>query len=173
MKEKILDPTLHIMIKRCVSATESGWLTMRETLWSNCTREQHLSEIQRWCADQNRLAAFLAYADTERPIGFAEASIRSDYVNGTETSPVGFLEGLYVHPQFRLKGVARELVAAVERWAASTGCLELASDADIQNKASQKMHQALGFEETERVVYFKKWLGNLSHSKSASTDTEK
>jgi aminoglycoside 6'-N-acetyltransferase I len=88
--------------------------------------------------------------------GFAEAAIRTDYVNGAQSSPVGFLEGLYVVPHGRRNGVARLLVAAVTRWAAECGCSELASDAALANTASQALHRALGFEETERVVYFRK-----------------
>lgn len=62
-------------------------------------------------------------------------------------------------PESRRRGVARELTAAVEEWAASLGCRELASDADLDNLGSQSMHLALGFEETERAVFFRKWIG--------------
>lgn len=91
-------------------------------------------------------------------IGLAEASLRSDYVNGTESSPVAFLEGLYVVPQARRKGVAASLVAAVCGWARGAGCRELASDAALENAISQVVHRALGFEETERVVFFRRVL---------------
>ena len=75
------------------------------------------------------------------------------------TSPVAFLEGIYVEPDHRGTGVARRLVAAIETWARQSGCSELASDAAISNVASQQMHEALGFTETQRVVYFRKVLG--------------
>jgi aminoglycoside 6'-N-acetyltransferase I len=89
-------------------------------------------------------------------LGFAEASIRVDYVNGTSSSPVAFLEGLYVLPASRGQGIARQLVAGIQRWAEERGCTELASDALLDNQASHAMHEALGFTETERVVYFLK-----------------
>ena len=88
--------------------------------------------------------------------GFIEASVRRDYVNGSETSPVVFVEGLYVTPERRHRGVARALVAAVESWGKAQGLRELASDALLDNTQSHAMHQALGFSETERVVYFRK-----------------
>lgn len=88
----------------------------------------------------------------------AELAIRTDYVNGADTSPVAFLEGIYVVPEARRSGIARELVAAAERWALSMGCTELACDARIENTSSHAMHAALGFVETERVVFFKKVL---------------
>jgi aminoglycoside 6'-N-acetyltransferase I len=84
--------------------------------------------------------------------------VRNDFVNGTRSSPVAFLEGIYVVPQERRRGVARSLIAAAEDWARVRGCVEFASDASLQNRLSQAMHQALGFEETERVVYFRKGL---------------
>jgi aminoglycoside 6'-N-acetyltransferase I len=77
-------------------------------------------------------------------------------VNGTESSPVAFLEGLYVAPAFRRQGIAALLVDQAQQWARERGCTELASDALLDNSASQEMHKALGFTETERVVYFRK-----------------
>ncbi len=87
-------------------------------------------------------------------MGFVEASKRVDYVNGTSSSPVAFLEGLYVAPESRRKGVARALVDSVVEWASTWGCLELASDSLLNNTTAHAAHCALGFEETERVVYF-------------------
>ena len=144
------------MIKRIFSVEDSSWLAMRQALWPQSTREEHLSEMGAWCADHGRYSVFLAYDESGQAVGFAEAAIRSDYVNGTETSPVGFLEGLYVVPDFRRQGAARALVTAVEAWVVSSGCGELASDTDIGNSASREVHRALGFEETERVVFFRK-----------------
>jgi aminoglycoside 6'-N-acetyltransferase I len=69
---------------------------------------------------------------------------------------VAFLEGLYVAPSERRKGVARMLVAEIERWAFAQGCSELASDSPIENTTAHAAHLGLGFEETERVVYFRR-----------------
>lgn len=80
------------------------------------------------------------------------------HVNGTESSPVAFLEGIYVVPEARRTGIAASLVSAVCRWAQNAGCQELASDALLENQVSHAAHRALGFEETERVVFFRKAL---------------
>jgi aminoglycoside 6'-N-acetyltransferase I len=96
----------------------------------------------------------LAISTNGSAVGFVEASKRVDYVNGTNTSPVAFLEGLYVEPATRGNGVARALVGAVEAWAAAEGCTELASDSPLENVVAHAVHRALGFTETERVVYF-------------------
>ena len=105
-----------------------------------------------------RFVQFIAYAETHQPVGLVEASIRRDHVNGTGSSPVAFLEGLYVAPTHRRRGMARSLVATVAAWAVSCGCQEFASDAALENGLSHRVHRSLGFTETERVVYFRKAL---------------
>ena len=107
-------------------------------------------------ANPQRFAAFVVYAGMGEALGLAEAAIRTDYVNGAQSSPVGFLEGLYVVPHARREGLARGLVGAVAQWARDCGCSELASDAALANAVSHAVHRALGFEETERVVFFRK-----------------
>ena len=61
-----------------------------------------------------------------------------------------------VEPASRRNGVARALVADVERWALAERCSELASDSPLENVTAHAAHRALGFEETERVVYFRR-----------------
>jgi aminoglycoside 6'-N-acetyltransferase I len=100
--------------------------------------------------------SFVAYTESNAAVGFVEAALRTDYVNGTTSTPVAFLEGLYVVPEARRQGVARALVAAIERWALDRGCREFASDASLANHVSHTVHRALGFEKTERVVFFRK-----------------
>ena len=142
-------------IKRCTSPEQAGWLQLRMALWPADPAE-HLPEMQELCAQAGRYAQFLAYSDVGEPQGLVEVALRSDYVNGTESSPVGFLEGLYVDPAFRRQGIAALLVNTAEQWAKERGCSEMASDALLENTASHAMHAALGFAETERVVYFRK-----------------
>lgn len=124
-------------------------------LWP-ADRDEHLPEMQEQCEQPDRYAQFVAYSHAGEPQGLVEVALRSDYVNGTDSSPVGFLEGLYVDPHFRRQGIARQLVRAAEQWAQEQGCSEMASDAMLENTASHAMHASLGFEETERVVYFRK-----------------
>ena len=77
-------------------------------------------------------------------------------MNGCNTSPVGFLEGLYVEPRYRKRGLARLLCSAVEDWAKGMGCSEFASDVLLQNEMGQRVHEALGFNATDRVVFYLK-----------------
>ena len=145
-------------IEACESADQPGWLRLRQALWPDASREQHLAEMTMLASDRRRYVNFIAYSPSSEAIGLAEASIRHDHVNGTESSPVAFLEGLYVVPQARRQGVAASLVAALADWARAGGCRELASDAVLENSISHVVHRALGFEETERVVFFRRKL---------------
>jgi aminoglycoside 6'-N-acetyltransferase I len=77
-------------------------------------------------------------------------------VDSCSTDCVGYLEGWYVIPEARRRGIGRALVAAAEDWARGQGCREFASDAEVNNEASQRAHLALGFTETGRAVNFRK-----------------
>src|SRR5215470_13176821 len=137
------------------SDDRDDWAALRRALWPDADD----GDIVRMLKEPTRFAAFIAREANGAAIGFSEASLRHDYVNGCDTSPVGFLEGIYVAPPFRRLGVAASLIRAVEQWTLAQGASELASDALIDNVDSHRMHAALGFEETERVVAFRKRLG--------------
>ncbi len=141
-------------IERCAALDQPGWLDFRLALWPDASADDHRGYMAISLAQPERFLQLMMYDETHQPIGFIEGSIRGDYVNGTETAPVGFVEGVYVSPAWRRKGVARKLFAAIGDWARARGCRELASDALLDNVTSQRAHAALGFRETERVVYF-------------------
>lgn len=98
---------------------------------------------------------FLAYAE-QTPVGFAQCQLRHDYVEGTETSPVGYLEGIYVKEYAREQGFAGRLMKACEDWARTQGCMEFASDCELGNEESLAFHLKLGFKEANRIICFSK-----------------
>lgn len=100
---------------------------------------------------------FLAYAE-EVPVGYAQCQLRHDYVEGTETSPVGYLEGIYVKAAAREQGFASKLMKACEDWARAEGCIEFASDCHIDDEAGLMFHLKLGFKEANRIICFSKSL---------------
>ncbi len=102
-------------------------------------------------------ACFIKYVD-DKPIAFAQCQLRHDYVEGTESSPVGYLEGIFVLEEYRKNGYAAELLAACERWAKEKGCSEFASDCELDNADSLRFHLAMGFAEANRIICFKKAL---------------
>ncbi len=148
------------MIKRCTLLDHNEWLPLRVALWPDSAADNdHDKRTLLSASERYRVLTFVD--ENGNALGFAEASVRTDYVNGTHSSPVAFLEGLYVRPANRGQGIARQLVAGVQEWAEAMGCTELASDALLDNQGSHAMHKALGFAETERVVYFLKPLGAI------------
>ena len=147
---------MSIRTEPCDTVEHPGWLALREQLWAHRPRAEHLAEMAQFVANPQRFAQFLAVDEVGHAVGLAELALRTDYVNGTNSSPVAFLEGVYVIGEARRRGVARSLLARAEAWAREAGCTEFASDAALRDVRSHAMHAALGFEETERVVYFRK-----------------
>jgi aminoglycoside 6'-N-acetyltransferase I len=99
---------------------------------------------------------FIAEGDG-RAVGFLELAIRS-FSDGCESMPVPHVEGWYVEPHERGKGVGRALIVAAEAWSRERGFTELASDTEIHNEASLRAHQRCGFEEVERLIKLRKAL---------------
>jgi aminoglycoside 6'-N-acetyltransferase I len=69
---------------------------------------------------------------------------------------VAYLEGWFVVPEARRRGVGRALIAAAEQWGRSEGCREFASDAEPDNEISAAAHSALGFSDVGLVRCFRK-----------------
>ena len=152
-----------------IRAVEPGdadqWVALRAALWPEEDSSVHGSEATRFFAEPTPgpgsmpEAVFVAVNSSDPAIlqGFAEVSRRA-YAEGCDTSPVGFLEGWYVVPEYRRRGVGGALLTAAERWARDKGCREFASDALADNAVSAKAHRALGFEEVEVIRCFRKEL---------------
>ena len=126
-------------------------------LWPQHTLEELEEELEPY-TDRRDAAVFLAYQEGRKPCGFAQCGLRRDYVEGTEPSPVGYLEGIYVRPLCRGQGTARLLVETCQQWAIQAGCREFASDCELTNEESRKFHLAVGFEEANRIICFIKKL---------------
>jgi aminoglycoside 6'-N-acetyltransferase I len=93
-----------------------------------------------------------------RLVGFVEVGLRSHADGCDERRPVGFLEGWWVEPDERRRGVGRALVDAAESWARRQGCREMASDTWIDEAPSIRAHQSIGYEVVDRCVHFRKSL---------------
>jgi aminoglycoside 6'-N-acetyltransferase I len=134
-----------------------AWLFMRDQLWPDYGDRYHEPEIKKFFAGGLKIpqAVLLAEDSVRGVVGFVELSIRA-YAEGCLTDHVGFLEGWYVIPELRRRGVGRALVAAAEAWARTQGCTEFASDALADNELSTTAHRALGFEEVEVIRCFRK-----------------
>lgn len=123
-------------------------------IWDNDSVEELEQEFDEFAGNSD-MVSFIKYVD-EKPVGFANVSIRYDYVEGCETSPVGYLEGIYVEDCYRNNNFARDLVKACEEWVKSKGIKEFASDCEFTNLDSLAFHLAIGFREANRIICFKK-----------------
>jgi len=125
-------------------------------MWEDNTLEGLTEEMAEIIASPES-AVFLLY-DGEMPVGFAQCQLRHDYVEGTDSSPVGYLEGIFVEEGYRNKGYAKELLKQCEAWAKDMGCSEFASDCELTNTGSLAFHLKMGFDEANRVICFTKKL---------------
>ena len=131
------------------------WIRLRLALFPDHNVADLAREAAEIAADPARQCVFFAEDDSGQLVGLVEGRIRP-IVDGCRTENVGYLEAWYVEPTIRRKGIGRDLVAAVQAWAMSRGCRELASDCELHNDVSQAAHRAIGFEETLRLIHFRR-----------------
>lgn len=136
------------------------WARMRSQLY----RGPNIQEIDDWYEAAKSggtslvgVAVLVADRGDGSLAGFVEIGSRP-YAEGCETSPVAYLEGWYVDPEDRRAGLGARLVEAAETWALAHGFSEIASDTELDNDISLKAHLALGYEEVERQICFRKRL---------------
>jgi aminoglycoside 6'-N-acetyltransferase I len=145
-----------LLIRPVARADAAAWERMRTALWPDASGS-HGPEIARFFSGDltNPLDVLVACSGSGLPLGFIELSIRS-YAEGCATDRVAFVEGWYVEPAHRRRGIGAALMRAAEEWGRANKCTELGSDTQLWNESSIEAHKALGFEEVERLVAFRK-----------------
>ncbi len=148
-------------IRYATKGDSEAWLELRHALWPDSSRDEHRSEIESFLAGTARepLAVLIAETGDGQVVGCAELSIRA-YAEGCTSDRVAFLEGWYVTPEARGRGVGKELVAAAEGWAVAQRCTEFASDTEAQNEIGVAAHRHCGFVEVATIKCFRKELPN-------------
>ena len=142
------------MIKRAGKDEVRDLAIMAIQMWTDHDLEDLEAEFRK-LAMNSEAVCFIKYAEG-KPIAFAQCQLKHDYVEGTESSPVGYLEGIFVSEGYRKTGYATELLLEFEKWAREKGCTEFASDCELNNFDSFRFHMALGFEEANRIICFRK-----------------
>ncbi len=148
---------LDVTIREMRGIDKDLWLGMYRKLWPDHTDEALLAEIGRIGASSKR-SAYVAEING-LALGFAEYALR-DYANGCNSQPVPFLEGVWVDEAYRGRGIANALIEYLVTQAERAGFTEFGSDVELTNYSSQLMHERLGFEQTEKVIYYRKVLGS-------------
>lgn len=129
-------------------------------LFHNMWSDSDINDLQAELFEKitsNEWEIFIAYSDNIS-VGVAQCGLRKDYVEGTDSTPVGYLEGIYVIEEFRNKSIASMLCQSCEKWAMEIGCTEFASDCELTNRESLEFHLAIGFAEANRIICFTKKL---------------
>ena len=137
----------------------AAWTQLRQALWPDAAPGEHADEIARYFAGTLREPIMVLFAEDghARAMGFVELSLRA-YAEGCQSDNVAYVEGWYVTPEARGRGVGRALIEAAEDWARRQGCTELASDTQLGNAVSAAAHEALGFSEVGQIRCFRKVL---------------
>jgi aminoglycoside 6'-N-acetyltransferase I len=129
---------------------------MRLCLWPDESSRGHDTAIDE-ILDSQDAWGFVAVTAGGAPARFAGISIRKT-ANSCESRPVPFLEGIWVEPRCRRRGVAMRLIKYIEGFLRVRGFGEIGSGSLIDNQGAHRAHKAWEFSETERVVYFRKTL---------------
>lgn len=151
----------NLNIKAVGPADFEDWVELALELWppeDNSDREDMRNTLTN-ILNAERETGWLVRNKSGEAIAFMNLSLRRDYVPGATQSPVTFVEGIYIRPPYRHQKIGTALIQWAEQWARQQGCVELASDALIENQDSYQFHTKVGFKEVERVVYFIKSLG--------------
>jgi len=125
-------------------------------MWNNHSVQELFNEFSEIIMKGN--SQFFLKFENDVPVGFAQCQLRYEYVEGTKTIPVGYLEGIFVKEECRNQGYAKQLLAECEAWAKKNGCQEFASDCEIDNISSVRFHKAVNFTEANRIICFTKVL---------------
>jgi len=151
-----------ILLRKAVSSDLEQLSCLRNALWPDSPSEEHKEELESILGGNAPgmlpLIELVAEGPDGKLVGFAEVGLRSCADSCDLKRPVGYLEGWFVVESYRRQGIGAELLAAAEEWARTQGCIEMASDAEIENLTSQHVHEALGFVVTSRSVNYRKRL---------------
>ena len=126
---------------------------MRGELYGSLSNDFHKEEMEKIFNSSEWYCRFIKDSN-DRVLGFFELSYRN-MVDGCLSSPVAYIEGLYLRSEFRGKGLGKQVIEAVLSWCRERGFSELATDTELRNTKAQDFFQSVGFEETYRVVEYR------------------
>jgi len=129
------------------------WKAMRKAIYPVLDDRYDEQEMKQIVGHPDWFCYFLTDADGTL-LGLVELSSRN-IVDGCLSSPVAYIEGLYLKPEYRHQGLGKEVIQLLRSWCRERSFSELATDTQLANEAAQRFYRAAGFQETDRVVEFR------------------
>ena len=133
------------------------WRRMRHELYGELSAQFHEAEMELIFSSKEA-TCFIGLRESGAAVAMLEVSLRN-FVDGCLGGPVGYIEGVYVTLGERKQGYAGELIEFATSWFRSKGCRDMAADAELANLIAQDFLTRAGFDETYRVVEYKRSLG--------------
>lgn len=146
---------VHITIQAFEPTDFDSLLEMSQKLWTKYEKSE-LEQLLHESFVLKKNQVLLAKTADDESVGFSIFSIRTDYVEGADQSPTGYLEGIFVEPDYRNMGVSKQFIQQGEKWCKEQGCTQLGSDTWLSDKEARAFHKHLGFWEEEELVHFLK-----------------
>ena len=142
----------NFVVETFSSETIGVLVQMAMELWPDTAEEEQLEHFNGLLTRENAAVFLLRQGDFY--FGFIELSTRSDYVEGADYLPVGYVEGLFIREGYRQKGWGKYLMDTAAEWALQKGYSQLCSDCELHNEESIRFHLGSGFKEVSRNVCF-------------------
>lgn len=130
-------------------------LKMGLKLWKDY-EESELEKQLKIAHSLSNQKIFIAKNANKLAVGFSIFSIRKDYVEGSEKTPTGYLEGIFVEAGFRKNGIAKKFMQIGEQWLKANNCTQIGSDTWLSDSESREFHKKMGFWEEDELVHFLK-----------------
>jgi aminoglycoside 6'-N-acetyltransferase I len=132
------------------------WRRLRQAVYGDLEAGFHAAEMELIFSSAHA-TCFLGLGESGAALAMLEVSLRN-FVDGCLGGPVGYIEGIYVIPAQRKRGHGGELAEFAATWFRSKGCRNMAADAELTNLAAQDFLIRAGFDETYRIVEYKRSL---------------
>jgi aminoglycoside 6'-N-acetyltransferase I len=116
-----------VTIRPIEPADAATWERLRRDLWPE-DPESHAVEIASFFAGTLTEPQAVLVAQEDRKLDRLCRTVDSEDIPGLAGKRVGYVEGLYVTPAFRGRGIARTLLLASKSWARENHCDAFASD---------------------------------------------
>jgi len=143
---------MNFKIRRCmVSDAKHIYELCRISLGYDFTEEQVEANVRRLMGSPENLL-MVAVDEDDEVVGFIHASNHDPVY----APPMKDIMALAIYDDYRHKGIGKQLVAAVEDWAAHTGAHGLRVNSGIEQKSAVIFYKSCGFDYIKTLYNLRK-----------------